>query len=236
MPLPRSTTLSWSHWSFIVALGRNARSLRRARSSQPLRPASDKVQQRTPRGLRYMAQAITAFPKPTAAPTPPSRRNAAGTQHPNAFSIFRWRPARVSGTPIRLDNLDLAADKPLARFQEKPGIPLRLAIASSLSSTSSTCLPDYLTATSATVPRYQLADIRHISRMIRNRWAAGLAHQRQEFTRSVKIPNAHSAIAKVIHSSNVRRYRLSYRQQCPLKDQSASAPSLALLLSFKEAP
>lgn len=88
----------------------------------------------------YMAQATTTFPRPTAAPNPPSRRKAAGTQQPMAFPIFFWRPARVSGTPICLDNLDLAADRPLVRFQEKPGIPLRLPIASSLSSSSLTTL------------------------------------------------------------------------------------------------
>ena len=51
VPLPRSTTLSWIHCSFIATLRRRARSWRRAHSSQPLRPASKDVQRRMTSGL-----------------------------------------------------------------------------------------------------------------------------------------------------------------------------------------
>lgn len=133
-----------------------------------------------------MAQANTTFPRPTTDPNPPSRRKAAGTQQPKAFPIFRWRPARVSGTPICLDNLDFGADKPLARFQEKPGIPLRLPIASSLSSTSSTCLPDYFTATSTEVLGRQPAELLHVFRMSPNRREPGLANQVKGFPSQIR--------------------------------------------------
>ena len=40
------------------------------------------------------------------------------TAHPNALPIFRCLPERVSGIPIALDNLPLAAERPLARLHD----------------------------------------------------------------------------------------------------------------------
>lgn len=41
--------------------------------------------------------------------------------------IFRWRPLLVSGIPIRRDSRALAADRPIARLQEKPPKPIEPA-------------------------------------------------------------------------------------------------------------
>jgi hypothetical protein len=58
----------------------------------------------------------------------PNPRSVARKQHPAAAPNFRCLPERVSGTPICLDSLPFAADKPTARFHEKdmPGIRLFL--------------------------------------------------------------------------------------------------------------
>jgi hypothetical protein len=41
------------------------------------------------------------------------------TQQPSIRPSLRCRPERVSGIPICLESLDLAAEMPSARFQEK---------------------------------------------------------------------------------------------------------------------
>ena len=65
--------------------------------------------------------------------SPPTTKNAIGTQQPSARPILRCRPALVIGTPSLRDTLPFAADKPLVRFQENE-VPnfRRLAIALSV--------------------------------------------------------------------------------------------------------
>jgi hypothetical protein len=54
--------------------------------------------------------------------------NASATRQPppeTIFQSFRWRPLLVSGIPMRRDSRALAADRPIARFHEKPPKPIR---------------------------------------------------------------------------------------------------------------
>lgn len=50
-----------------------------------------------------------------------------GSKHPIIFPTLRCRPARVSGIPILRDNFPFAADRPIARFQEKEKPYLRIS-------------------------------------------------------------------------------------------------------------
>jgi hypothetical protein len=80
----------------------------------------------TPRCV-YIEKAATAAAVPT-------DKTTNGMQHPSALPTLRCRPERVSGIPILRESLLLAADKPLALFQdhEKPNLFFRRPIATSL--------------------------------------------------------------------------------------------------------